>query len=71
MAKCSIIFEDTTEGGVEMKVVFNPPINNPLKGHPTTAQNVGWQLAEAMMKDCKLSNQSGKDDHETRDNHGR
>lgn len=57
MAKCMIILEDTAEGGFEMKVEFDPPIDNPLKGNtPTHAQNMGWELASAIMEDLKRSN---------------
>ena len=62
MAKCSIIFEDNDDGGFEMKVEFDPPLDNPLHGHtPTHAQNVGWQLAKELMAGFKAAEDEDQD----------
>lgn len=51
MAKCTITFEDTEDGGTAVNVAFDPPINNPMHEHtPTQAQEMGWVFAELLMQ---------------------
>jgi hypothetical protein len=58
MAKCTIIFEDDTSNAddpkLSMKVEFDPPLDNPEKGHtPTYAQRVGWEFFKAVSGELK------------------
>lgn len=55
MAKVIITLEDSDDGqDVETRVVFDPQIENPLKGAKLTgAQNMGWGLMRAIMGNAK------------------
>lgn len=55
MGKCIITFEDKVdddgEPGICSTVAFDPPIDNPMRGHkPTPAQSMGWSFFEAVVQ---------------------
>jgi hypothetical protein len=68
MASCNIVFRDEPDDKVDVVVEFDPPLDNPLKGHvPTPAQVMGWEFSKVVMESFGVA-EPGEEEEEEEEN---